>query len=93
MRIKMMLAVMIVGSAALLVSAGGCSSAPETDRVTVDSLSRDLTPEMEGVGLSHDQRRNRHIRTVNTSMRQIWDDLDEILLLNRPSRMSPYPIP
>lgn len=93
MRIKMMLAVLIVGASAMLVTAGGCSSTPESDRVTVDSLSRDMTPEMQGVGLSPEQRRNRHIRTINTSMRQVWDDLDEILLLDRPSRMSPYPIP
>lgn len=90
---KKMLAVMIVGAAAMLLSAGGCSSAPETDRVTVDTLRDNMTPEMQGVGLSPDQRRNRHIRTVNTSLRQVWDDLDEILLLDRPSRMSPYPIP
>lgn len=93
MRTTSLFSLAILGAALMLTASGCASKSADPNRVTVESLRADLTPEMESVGLNHDQRVNRHIRTFNTNIRQVWDDLDAILMLDRPNRMSPYPIP
>ena len=59
----------------------------------LETLFSDMSPGFETVALSHDQRVLRHARTFNTHQRQLNDDLDMIMLIDRPLRMSPYPIP
>lgn len=76
---------LVVFAAALL----GCQS----DGITAKSVRKDMSPEMKSIALMHEQRKNVHARTKNTNKRQIWDDIDSILLLDRPVRLSEYPIP
>ncbi len=73
----------------LVGGAGGCAS----DRITAKSVRKDMSPEMQSVALMREQRKNVHARTKDTTYRQIWDDLDHIFLLDRPSRLSEYPVP
>lgn len=53
----------------------------------------DASPELKGIAHTPKELRYEHRRTKDTDMRQIWDDIDTIMLLNRPGRMSAYPIP
>jgi hypothetical protein len=77
--------VLIVG---LMFIAGGCSQ-----KVTARSVRSNMTPELQSIAHMSEQRKNRTARTMHTNMRQIWDDLDAILMLERPVRLSEYPIP
>ena len=69
--------------------AGGCSE----DRVTASSVRSDPSPELQSIAMSHGQRENEHARVIDTNLRQVWDDLDMILLLDNPSQGSRYPVP
>ena len=71
------------------LATAGCTHAP----YELETVLSDMSPGFETVAHSHDQRVLRHARTLNTHQRQFNDDLDMILLLDRPLRMSPYPIP
>jgi hypothetical protein len=76
-------------SLASLVLSGGCSS-----DITANDVRFDPTPELESMAFTSEERRSIHARMLNTQFRQIPDDIDEILLLDRPVRFSPrYPIP
>ena len=52
-----------------------------------------LTPELHSYAESGEQFSNRHARVVNNNTRQIWDDLENIFLLNRTSRLHRFPTP
>lgn len=80
---------LVAVSATLLL--GGCSSQPEN--VSPSWVRSNLTPELQSIAHSPEQRKNVHARVYDTNLRQVWDDLDMILLLDRPSQMSKYPIP
>lgn len=75
--------------AGFMVIGGGCSK----QKVTAKSARRDLSPELQSMSLMSEQRKNMHARTHDTNMRQIWDDLDAILLLKHPVRLANYPMP
>ena len=72
------------------LAAIGCNNQPMHE---LDEILADMSPGFETIALSHDQRVLRHARTLNTHQRQLKDDLDMVLLIDRPLRMSPYPIP
>ncbi len=42
----------------------------------------------KGPGETTSQVHQRHMRVINTQKRQVQDDIDSTLLLNRPSRLS-----
>ncbi len=42
---------------------------------------------------SDDEDWNNYARVVDHNTRGIWDDLNRLLLLDKPSAMSPYSIP
>lgn len=77
--------------AAVLAAAGGCSSKPR--KMTPEYVRGHLSPEMSGLARTKEDRKNEWARTSNTNLRQIPDDVDSILLMDRPVRMSPYVIP
>jgi hypothetical protein len=79
----------VIGLIAALTLAGGCGS----DQITAKSVRKDMSPELMSLAHQREQRRNMYARTLDTNKRQIWDDLDRILLMNRPSRLSEYPVP
>ena len=81
---------MIVAAGLMLASlACGCSS----DRVTAAGVRSNMSPELESVAMTSEQRKNVHARAIDTTMRQIWDDLDTLLLIDRPIRLTRYPLP
>ena len=71
----------------------GCQSAPSDGRVTADSVRRNLSPEMVSMAYNQEQLDNIHARTFDTNLRQIPDDIDAILLFDRPGWMTIYPVP
>ena len=71
-----------------LLLIGGCSQ-----KITAATVRRNLTPELETLSLTHEQRLNVHARTKNLGWRQLESDLDRLLLLDRPVRLTRYPVP
>jgi hypothetical protein len=71
-----------------LVFLGGCHSP-----VSAKGVRNNPSPELQSIAMTKGQRKNRHARTHDTTMRQIHDHLDMILLFDRPVRLSEYPIP
>ena len=64
-----------------------------TALTTLTGCSSGLTPELHSFDESAEQFHNRHARVTNNNGRQIWDDLEEIFLLNRTSRLQRFPAP
>jgi len=73
----------------LAVALVGCKS----NEITAKSVRSNMSPDLESIAEMREQRKNTHARTINTNWRQLWDDLDHILLLDHPVRLSEYPIP
>ncbi len=71
------------------LSLGACSNG----RVTKESVWADMSPEMETLSLTSDQRTTRKKRTFDTNLRQLNDDWDYLWLQDRPSYMSDHPVP
>ena len=69
------------------------ASSSDHERITVDTVTRDMSPELATRSETRDEGRIRQARTIDTNTRTIWDDLRTILLLDRPSRQSLYPTP
>ncbi len=55
--------------------------------------SNGLTPELHSYSESEEQYRHRHARVVNNNSRLIWDDLEQVFLVNRTSRLHRFPAP
>jgi len=89
---RVVVATLCVGGALML---GGCGTQPRNgyDPVTVDEILRDVTPELESVAMGKDQHRARNAQNIDTTMRQIHNDMDALLLIDRPRRMTRYAIP
>jgi hypothetical protein len=71
---------------ALLIALGGLTVGCQEDFTEAD-VYRDLSPELETIGLTSAQRRNRSARTIDTNLRAFNDDLDHFLLFDRPARI------
>ena len=69
--------------------AGGCNK----DKVTADDVRDHMSPELKSMAMTNEQRKNAHARTIDTTLRQTWDDLDMILLLDKPVKLTRYPVP
>jgi hypothetical protein len=68
----------------------GCESEKP---ILIDQVRKNPTPEMETIARTHDQRKNDHAIVKDYNERQIGDDIDAILLMDRPVRLSPYVLP
>ena len=66
----------------------GCQAPTPADRVRAN-----FSPELDTTTRNFEQHRNMEARTVDLDTRGIWDDGARILLRDRPSRLSPYPVP
>ena len=75
--------------AASMMIVGGCAS----DEITPSSVRKHMTPELNTIAMTREQRRNNTVRSVNTTLRQIPDDWDRFWLVEDPVRLSVYPIP
>ncbi|MEX0776976.1 MAG: hypothetical protein WD042_14820 [Phycisphaeraceae bacterium] len=80
------MATMVVGAALL----AGCGS---KDRITAEGVRANMSPELQSVGDTAQQRKNRQARAVDTTLRAIHDDWDYFWLIDRPTNLSRYPIP
>ncbi|HEX7010020.1 MAG TPA: hypothetical protein VF184_08560 [Phycisphaeraceae bacterium] len=65
---------------------GGCG-------ITGDSVRANWSPELHSTARSFEQHRNMEARTIDLNGRGAWDDGARLLLLDKPSDASPYPIP
>jgi len=74
----------VVLTGVLLVTVG-CTTA-ERQRLN-------MSPELRTMAQTQQTRWNRIARSVDTDSRQFWDDLDRVLLLDRPVITSRFPIP
>lgn len=82
--------VQYIGSVALLAMTlvfAGCSA------TSADGVRANFSPELHSTARSFEQHRNMEARTMDLNTRGAWDDGARLLLLDRPSRLSPYPIP
>jgi len=70
----------------LLVSLSGCNT------VTPRKVRGNMTPVLDTTDRYGQQSSNDTARVVDHNTRGIWDDLKRAMLLDRPSRLSPYPI-
>ena len=52
-----------------------------------------MSPNLDYRARTHDEARITHARTIDINGRSMWDDVERILLLDRPSRQSLYPTP
>ncbi len=77
-------------AAVIAITSAGCAS---NDEITADKIRSAPSPEMEGMVRTHEQRDNDFSKTMHVNGRQIWDDIDMIMLWDRPSRLSRYPVP
>lgn len=84
---KLALSALLFALVAPTFSMVGCN------RITASSVRGNMTPELETVSLTPEQRKNRTARSVDHTLRQIHDDWDNLLLLDEPIKMTPYPIP
>ncbi|MCE9591515.1 MAG: hypothetical protein K8S99_13435 [Planctomycetes bacterium] len=70
------------------VAVGGCSN-----KITGDSVRGDMSPELGGLASTREQSKTTHAHSMDTTGRQFWDDVDKFLLIDRPLRLSRYPVP
>ena len=73
----------------LLSVCGGCGKKLITGKYARSHPS----PELQTLAHTKELRKNMHARTHDTNLRQILDDLDAILLIERPVQLSKYPVP
>ncbi len=86
--LKAMVAGLLLTGAMMAVGCGSSQS-----RITAGSIRANMTPELKTTAMTHEQHKSRIARSVDHTLRQIWDDLDYIFLVDQPSRLTPYPIP
>ncbi|MEM1444699.1 MAG: hypothetical protein AAGF84_01460 [Planctomycetota bacterium] len=67
------------------VALTGCTSAP--------AIRADMTPAADSATRTADQDYNDYARIVDHNTRMIWDDLARLMLLDKPSRQSPWVAP
>ena len=96
----------LLAVAVLPLGALGCESMTEEERllaelepditaedVTTDAILGDLTPELLTLTERPIDAEVQIARTNNTNMRQFWNDWGHVLILDRPTRLSVYPVP
>lgn len=67
---------------------------PKDDsEITAKKVRADMSPALTNFATDDQESQNRRARTIDHNTRQIWDDIEMILLLERPVRMTKYPLP
>ena len=75
------------GLAGLVALGGGCKSS------TSASINHDPTPALDTLSQTDFEVENALVLQRETNFRMIWEDLGRIWMTDRPSRLSPKPIP
>lgn len=73
--------------ATLLLGTSGCA-ATKAERIRAN-----YTPYLDSTAKNAEQDRNTQARVIDHNTRSIWDDLNRILLLDKPSHANIYYIP
>jgi len=63
------------------------------DRITAEDVRWNMSPELWTMDESREEQKNRHARTLDTNLRQISNDADRALLIDRPSHLSLFSVP
>ncbi len=71
-----------------LLSIGGCSN-----KFTPEMARANVSPAQDTLALTREQMDNRYARTIDVNLRQFNEDVDMLLLLDRPSFLSRTPMP
>lgn len=76
--------------AAMTVAAllGGCNKT-----ITAATVRKDVSPSLKTSIRTKEQQRNRTKWINDVDSRQFEDDLEGLLLIDRPSYLTPYPLP
>ena len=73
-----------------LVALGGCASNPAREQLS--EIRGNPTPELDTPTQTRDDIDNQLTVTFDTNLRSLNRDLGVLFLLDRPSRLSPYPM-
>ena len=88
---QLMMAMVLVCGAALIT---GCETTETAEReITKEEVLADMSPRLTHLSRTHWEAQITQKRTVDTNGRMFWDALEEVLLLDRPSRLTMYPAP
>ena len=68
----------------------GCHS---NERVTAHDVRKDMTPALDSITRTTQQDRNQYARVIDHNTRAIWNDLARFWLIDRTSRLEPWPMP
>ena len=77
----------------LLALAAGSTLLLSTGCTQAQRIRANYTPYLDSTAYNSEQDRNTQARVIDHNTRGIWDDLNRMLLLDRPSRLTPYTIP
>jgi len=69
------------------------SEQEKTEDVSQSAIFGNLTPELMGLSKRPVDFYSDFALSTNTNLREFWDDWDRAWLIDRPSRLSPKPIP
>ena len=83
-------AMMITAAGITVMAFVGCES---DKNLMINGIRRNPSPEMQTISRTPDNRKNDHAVIRNINGRQISDDIDALLLLDRPSRLTPFVTP
>ena len=87
-------AAIVLTIGASFASLTGCK-APDPDakyKTDLDSLSKNLSPELANTAQSHDESRMDWVVNRDQDLRSAWSDMGRVWLTDKPSSLSPYPI-
>jgi hypothetical protein len=89
MKIRTLAPLALIAAASLsLTGCGSLNSGP-----TYNSVRSNLTPELMTLAERPIDVSNQMGVTFNTNRRAMWDDVQSFWLLDRPSRLTRYPMP
>jgi len=106
MKKRSMMKMFVGASAVAAVAVTGCASnggseysynvnpeAVTAEDVTYDAIRADLTPELVDLDDRYEDIQGRVARVWDTNLRIFWEDWGRALMLDRPSRLTPKPVP
>ncbi len=84
-----------MGLSSLLMMSTGCQSTNrhESWQITTRDLRRDMSPSLKTLTQTREQHATSKARVTDLNLRMIHDDMDLLLLQDRPSYLTRYPVP
>ena len=85
---KPLQATAVLAVSALAAAGLGCAS-----DTSPSAIRGDVTPYLDNLSQNEELAKNNHARVIDHNTRSAWSDLEALLLLDRPSRLSPIYVP